>query len=402
MDLATLEALRSPAGVPSHPAIFLALGVVTWALHIMAVHVTLGSLLLSLIGLNKGGDQAAHWRRLSYMALEHGKIGVSIAIVLGVAPLLFVQVIYDPFWFVSNVLSARWAIGFIVLLLVAYWLLWLHYGLVRKAGEASASVFWGWISFALFLAVGFVMHLLTSQMLYPDEWLQWYAPDGVIDASGSGAHAYNPARYAFFILLSLPVTGAWLLGCRQYLAGRAEEDATYIEFLHALGVRLITLGGALAVAALLVWMLTLPAKAAGFAYSPWSVLMAAAVVVLIVLGHKVASGYALAAVSLGVELTAGVLREALRLDILYGVHGYNPLNYTVNMDWYSTLLFFITFAVLGGLALSFMLALAWQSGRTRGVYTASPLIARLADWTLIASLAWVAQYFLFGAWVLLR
>ena len=76
MDLATLYALRSPVGVPSHPVIFLVLGVLTWALHILAVHVTLGSSLLSLIGINKD----RHWRRLAQMALEHAKIGVSIAI----------------------------------------------------------------------------------------------------------------------------------------------------------------------------------------------------------------------------------------------------------------------------------------------------------------------------------
>jgi hypothetical protein len=48
----------------------------------------------------------------------------TVAIVLGVAPLLFVQVIYDPFGYTSNVLSACRVIGFILILLVGYTLLY--------------------------------------------------------------------------------------------------------------------------------------------------------------------------------------------------------------------------------------------------------------------------------------
>ena len=45
-----LYALRDPAGVPSHPALFLVLGVLTFALHIAAVQVTLGAGTLTLGG----------------------------------------------------------------------------------------------------------------------------------------------------------------------------------------------------------------------------------------------------------------------------------------------------------------------------------------------------------------
>lgn len=404
MDIATLEALRSPAGVPSHPLIFQVLGVITWALHIMAVHVTLGAFFVSLLAMNRGGPQASYWQRLAEMLLSHAKVGVSIAIVLGVAPLLFVQVIYDPFWYVSNVLSARWAIGFIVALLIAYWLLWLHYARVHRNADPGTAkpIGLGWASFLLLLGVGFVMHVLSSQMLHPEQWQAWYAPNGAIDASGSRIHDYHLGRYAFFIALSLPVTGAWLLACRQYLAGRDGEDSAYVDFIRQPAQRLLIWGGLLAFAALLLWQLTLPPKAQGFLMTPWPALAALGLAMLMALGYKLRSGYAVAGLALLADLTVGVLREGYRLSLLKGVHGYDPLAYPVNMDWYSTVLFFVTFAVVGGLALSFMLSLAWQSGRVQGVYTASRTIDRLANWTLVASLAWVVQYFAFGAWVMLR
>ena len=399
MDLATLYALRSPLGVPSHPVIFLVLGVLTWALHILAVHVTLGSSLLSLIGLNKN----PHWRRMALMLLEHAKIGVSIAIVVGVAPLLFVQVIYDPFWYVSNVLSARWAIGFILLLLVAYWALWLHYvGVKKRQGQANAPVFMGVLSLGLLLVVGFIMHVLTSQMLSPELWMSWYAPNGVIDASGAHIHAFNPARFGFFIALALPVTGAWLLACRTYLAGREGEDADYLEFLSGIAGKMALIGSVLAVALLVGWMLTLPTTMHAFALSIWPNAAAIAVLVLAVLGKSRINGYWVFTWALVTTLAAGILREAYRYGVLFGLHGYDFMNYKIVMDWYSTILFFATFAIVGGVALAFMLTLSWQAGRSKGVYQASPLVSKLGTLTIVVTLLWMVQYFVFGAMTMLK
>ena len=88
-----LYALRDPAGIPSHPIVFLMLGVLTLALHLAAVHVMLGAGALTLRG---AFSASPHWRRLAAAMLSTSKIAVSVAIVLGVAPLLFVQVVYDP------------------------------------------------------------------------------------------------------------------------------------------------------------------------------------------------------------------------------------------------------------------------------------------------------------------
>ena len=58
---AMTAALADPAGAPSHPAIFLVLGVVTFALHIAAVSILLGSTGLALFARYKATD---YWLRL--------------------------------------------------------------------------------------------------------------------------------------------------------------------------------------------------------------------------------------------------------------------------------------------------------------------------------------------------
>lgn len=145
MNAEMLYALRDAAGVPSHPLLFLLLGVVTFALHIGAVQVMLGS--AALVLFNAFSADAMR-RRLAAAMLSTAKIAVSVAVVLGVAPLLFVQVVYDPFWYTSNVLSAWRAIGFIVLLNLGYLALYVFYGRnpdlanARTPPHAAAGRWW--------------------------------------------------------------------------------------------------------------------------------------------------------------------------------------------------------------------------------------------------------------------
>lgn len=399
MDINTLYALRSSSGLPSHPAIFLVLLVLTWALHMIAVHVMLGSTALSLLGAFSAN---AFWRRLARTMLDTAKVAVSLAIVIGVAPLLFVQVIYDPFWYVSNVLSARWAIAFIVLLLVAYWAMYHHY-FVGKHDASGASRWSLAVSLLLLLGAGFIMHVLTSQALRPELWMAWYAPEGHLETSGSGIHEFNLARFLFFIILAIPVTGAWLLGYRRYLAHRDGEDMLYLEWVGGLGKKLMSGGGLASLICYAIWMATLPENAVGFAVSIGSLLANGAVLLLIVsplLFKSPQGSYAHFATASAAVLLVAAAREALRHRILFGAHGYALSTYTINLDWYSNALFCLTFVGLGGFAIAYSVAISWEAGKTQGVYTASPRVDRLGTFALVALGLWIAQYFFFGFLVL--
>ncbi|AAU92753.1 putative membrane protein [Methylococcus capsulatus str. Bath] len=401
MDIDTLYALRSSSGLPSHPAVFLVLLVLTWALHMIAVHVMLGSTALALTGAFSSN---ANWRRLTGPMLDTAKVAVSLAIVIGVAPLLFVQVIYDPFWYVSNVLSARWAIAFIVILLTAYWAMYHHYFVGKEGGSATSR--WSLaVSLALLLVAGFIMHALTSQALRPELWMAWYAPEGHLETAGSGIHEFNLGRYLFFIVLAAPVTGAWLLGCRRYLDRREPRDAPYLDWIAALGNRLLTAGGFAALICYAAWMAALPESAAGFPVSFWSIAANASILLLIVipaLFRSASGGYGPFVTAAGVILVLATVREALRHRILFGTHGYELSTYAVNLDWYSNALFCLTFAGVGGFAIAYSVAIAWEAGKTPGIYTASPRVNRLGGFALAALIVWVAQYFFFGFLVITR
>jgi len=404
-----LLALRDQAGVPSHPVVFLILGVLTFALHMAAVQVMLGAATLALRGAFSAN---LPWRRLAGTMLTTAKIAVSVAIVIGVAPLLFVQVVYDPFWYTANVLSAWWVLGFIVLLIGGYIAMyvfyWKNHDIVTDGGKGGL---WMVLSMALLLSVGFIVHSLTNQMLFPEQWMQWYAPQGQIDPSGRALHHWNLPRFLFFIALSAPVTGAWLYGYRRYLQGGQEADAAYLGFLRSLAHRLMGIGGLVSVLIGAAWMLTLPEKMAWFAGSLWMWVALAALLAVValplVLRERIDAGfwgYGIFGAGAVALIVVGAAREVLRFVTLVGSHGYDALDYRVNMDWYSTALFFVTFGVLGGTTLAYLLTVAWKAGQHQGdgPYTPSPAITRMGQWSVGLLVLWTLAYFGVGFWVLAR
>jgi hypothetical protein len=402
-----LYALRDPAGVPSHPLVFLVLGVLTFALHIAAVQVMLGAATLTLRG---AFSPSLHWRRLAQAMLVTAKIAVSVAIVIGVAPLLFVQVVYDPFWYTSNVLSAWWVIGFIGLLIAGYIALyvfyWQNHHIVSDGGKGGV---WMVLSIALLLGVGFIVHSLTNQMLFPEHWMAWYAPQGVVNPDGHSLHYWHLPRFLFFIALSAPVTGAWLYGYRRYLQGAQEADAAYLGWLRGLAQNLMLIGGVVSVVIGAVWMATLPEKMAWFASSIWllmAVVALAAVVALpLVLRDRIDSGvwgYAIFGAGAVGLIVVGAAREMLRFVTLLGSHGYDAMDYRLNMDWYSTGLFFTTFGVVGGVTLAYLLTVAWQAGQSKGTYTPSATVPRIGQWSVGLLVGWTVLYFAVGFFVWAR
>ena len=406
-------ALMDPAGAPAHPLIFLVLGVVTFALHMTAVNVMLGTLGLSAWG---SFSQNPYWQRLAGALGTTAKVAVSIAIVLGVAPLLFVQVIYDPFWYTSNVISAWWLLGFLAILTVAYLALYRFYGLNHQYAEDGSALpiqgapqggLWLVGSFILMVTCGVIMHAVVNQSLQPGEWMNWYAPEGVVDPHGRELHSITIARVAFFLLLSIPVTAGWLFGMRRYLLSAGEEDYGYIDFIEHLAHNMARIGSLLVLLAGAAWMMTLPESMVWFRSSLWMLL---GLIPLAYFGAMsfiqkkrvlcIFCNYMAFGMTLIMAIVLAALREVLRFVTLLEAAGWDALAYKVNMDWSSTVIFFVTFLVVGGLNLTYLLTLAWKSGQTKALYTPGVGITRVGSMAILSLVLWVVGYFTIGISVL--
>lgn len=402
MDIGSvMHAMRDPAGVPAIPALFQLLMVVTWVFHIAFVNLTLGAAALAIYAFYGHADDL-DWQRLSIALTKVAKVGVSLLIVLGVAPLLFTQVIYDPQWYASNVLSARWAITFIATLIIAY-CLWFAFYWGNHEGAKRHIGLYAIAALALFLLDGLIMHVLSYQAIQPQHWTEWYAPGGVVDTSGGTLHAIEWPRYLFIISLSAPAVGLFLIAYADYFAARADKSNTYLAFARELGRKLAFWGFLVSLPFLVGWHFDQHAST-GLAWHPFGWLLVIAILIVANFARDEKGrlhGYALIGLGLGILAMLAVWREIIRITYLKPF-GYVVGDYKVNVDWSSMFLFFATFIGVGGLVGGFYLTLLYQSGKVAGRYEANGTVAKLGTGAVAVLALWIAIFFAYGAAIYIR
>lgn len=388
MEIAKIiETLRDPMGVPFYPIIFQFLMVLTFALHILFVNFTLGTSFISIYGYLTGGE---NWRRLSNSLVKATIVNVSMAMLFGIAPLLFVQVIYDPFWYTSNTLSAVWVILFILFMMTAYTLTYILY-FKSIPGEKSGFAIFGIIAFVLFLFAGFIMHVLNFQLLHPDKWPSWYFKGVSVNVSGSSFHSFQIPRFLHFIIPSFSMTGIYLLLFAWYFKEREDIDKNYLQWVGKKGANLAFVFTLIQVVIGFWWLFSVSSKFT-FYLNPFLLLGFLLTLVLLSLlysARKEPFKYAIPSITLGF-LTIFLMsyaRESLRIKYL-GDFGYSIFNYKLNIEWGSTFLFLFTF-IMGLIVAGYLWFIAFKSGRTAKEYLATAGTNRWGKISIALLIIWI-------------
>ena len=392
MDASVLLALRDPAGVPFYPVVFQALYVLTWALHAAFVLLALGTMGLSLFG-TFSQKHDSHWKRLTPHLIQTGKISISILIVLGVAPLLFTQVIYDPNWYVANTLSGMWVFIFIYALIVAY-IMYYWYYYANKKDEGGGKLI-GIISFALLVFSGLLMHNFAVTSIMPNEWMNMYAPNGVVDNSG-WTFNMDLIRLAFMVSLAIPVVGIFLQNYSRFLSTKEDFSPKFIEYTASLGTKIGVIGLIISALCFVAWMLQIE-----YLLHPLSLAIIVGVVILLLMVAKNSNSYITTGVLGVVALLISAMRELIRFDIMANL-GYSIYEYPVNLEIPTIIMFLLTFLVLGGVGVAWLLTMAWKVGKNQGVFDGSKdiIVTKLGNYTLGIMVIWMVIYFGWGMSIL--
>jgi hypothetical protein len=389
MDIGTMvKTLQDPMGIPFYPILFQILMVLTFAVHIMFVNFTVGLSFLSAYGFVRGNG---YWGSLSRSLSKATTPNASLAILFGIAPLLFVQVVYDPFWYASNMLSAAWALGFVVILMLGYGLTYVFY-LKGRPGRGIGFGALGALSFVLFLLAGAVMHVLGYQLIHPEKWLQWYVKESGVDASGTSLHAFQLPRFLHFMVPSFAMAGLFLMLYAWYFKDRPDKDREYLARVAGTGARIAFLFTALQALVGVWWLFSLPPEFR-FLTDHFFLIAAGMGVSLLFYLYRAkkdpfryavpASGWAFLTI-----LAMSYAREALRMKYV-GRFGYSIFDHRVNLDLGSTALFLCTF-IAGVFIVSYQVYVAYASGRTAGQYAASPAVHKWGSAGLALLLLWIA------------
>lgn len=394
MDAEILNLLRDPAGLPFYPVVFQGLYILTWAFHALFVFLALGSMGVSIYGGFKQKTDE-NWKILTSHMLQTGKISVSLLIVLGVAPLLFTQVIYDPNWYTVNTISGLWVVIFIYSLLVGYSMYYWYYYANKKQSSSSSLI--GTISFLFLIFCGLIMHVFSVQVIQPDKWMQWYAPNGVVDTSGT---TFNPdlIRFLFIILLSIPIVGLFLQNYGDFLKSNEKFDEKFISFTRNIGTKIAIFGLLLTLVLFVYWAYKINRLA-----DIYSIIIYLSFIVLIIFTKSLKNSYLTTAAAIILILLISGFREYIRYTIMFDF-GYDIYNYPVNIEWSSITMFVLTFISLGGVGVSFIATMAWKVGKSNGVLDASKdkTITIMANMLLWILSIWCIVYFAWGFFILFK
>ncbi len=212
-----------PMPLPGPAWLMMTLLLVTFLLHLVAMNLTLGGTAIALVcSVRRKRDAFAG--RLAEDLLGILPFSLAFTITLGVAALLFVQVLYGNLLYASSILIGAFWIAVIPVLIVAY------YGLYYAKSKPSRSAGL-WLSLLLLLGIGFVYVNNFTLMMSPQRWLGMYRHS----TSGLNLNWSDPTlapRYLHFMLSAFAVAGLIV-----FAAGAWKRSTEYGQWMLQHGSR---------------------------------------------------------------------------------------------------------------------------------------------------------------------
>ncbi|PJF47613.1 MAG: hypothetical protein D6709_07225 [Chloroflexi bacterium] len=386
-----LKLMRDPLGAPFYPPALQVLLVVTWVLHIFFVTTALGTSALSIFAFTaKKG--AGLWLQAGRLAARLTPNALGLGIVTGIAPLLFVQTIYDPLWYAANTLTGFWSALFIFVVMGGYSLAYVFY---LKGSRDGRLLFTAILSLILLFLAGWVMHVLHAVSIRPEQWKQWYMPSGVIDTRGVTFHAYNIPRLVFLLPLQAVLSLAVVMMFASWYLRKRGDDTSFLHWLAALGRTMALVVSPLYGLTGLAWAVTEGPEFG--ATTLIAVPLVAIGIALTIYFLRLKQPAIRAPLSLGVWLLAvfgvAIVREAVRVASL-ARYGYTLADYPYHFDWGSILVFGVT-TIVGVMVVLYLILVLYQANASQEG-TVSLRVERLGKVATGMLGAWFGFFVLMG------
>ena len=332
----------------------------TFCLHLLLVNILVGSCMMAL---------AASVRQKSIPAFsmkeETSFIPTVLALTvnLGVAPYLFIQLLYGSFFYSSTLLMSVWWMAIIGLVMLSY------YGLYIISDKNAAGIPLARPMLAILtgmlMLTAFILSNNSTLMLRPENWLGWiFSPGGTL--LNTGDPTLMP-RFLHILLACAAIGGL----AHATLAAWKREKTALPDLTEAKISRGLVWFRRATMAQILVglwYFLSLPADARGLFMGGRAlpttafVLALAGVALVFILAHR-RRIYTLCAASVGLTLLMVVLRDSVRDAMLLPylpaensgkIAGLADMSLALEKGQGIGLAFFLVCAVLAVLILAWM------------------------------------------------
>ncbi len=211
--------IPTPDAIPVHWGWFQLLLLLTFFIHILLMNIMIGTIMIACLRhLRKPLEQPLLCRDIA----DNLPFSIALAVNFGVAPLLFVQVLYGHFTYASSILMAPLWLSIVGILIAGYYGAYLYKYKYTKMAD-SKMLLTGFISITLLL-IAFLFCNNFTLMLHPESWNRYFDhPKGLL------LNLDDPTlipRYLHFMISSLAVGGLAiaLYYRRQQIQGNPEAE----------------------------------------------------------------------------------------------------------------------------------------------------------------------------------
>lgn len=194
-----------PLPLPAPEPVLIGVLVIFFLMHIVFVNFMVGGALMTFWYEIKGLKEK-RYDNLAYEIASTITANKSIAVVLGVGPLLAINTIYTVYFYTANALTGAFWISIIPLVIVVFVLTYIHKYLWHQMDRMKRlHLALGFVICLLFLFIPLIFLTNINLMLFPDKW-------GRVQGFFSALTLPNVfPRYAHFILACPAMTGLFLV-----------------------------------------------------------------------------------------------------------------------------------------------------------------------------------------------
>lgn len=326
--------------------------ILTFILHLLLMNVMLGTGIIALVRhLKKRGGACPVCKDIS-LKLPYQ---IAFTINFGVAPLLFLQVLYGQFIYVSSILMGVYWLSVVGILMIMYYSAYIYD--FKYDQWPNLRLYFLIIMVVLALVIAFLFSNNMTLMLSPEKWTGYFE-----NRSGTMLNLGDPTlipRYLHFVVASIAVGGlfmaiTWKFKQDPGAAGYIQQGMNW--FVYATLVQIIV--G--------IWFLISLPQEIMLMFMGGSALHTAVfltgllgVVIILLTGFKKMVWSTTAALVLTIVFMV-LMRDLVRNAYLSGY--YHPSERTVVPE-YAPLFIFIVVLVLGLGAVFYMLKLAFEAGK---------------------------------------
>ncbi|MDW7772389.1 MAG: hypothetical protein SCH71_05805 [Desulfobulbaceae bacterium] len=172
----------------------------TLFLHLILMNIMLGTGIIAFVNHFRAPEQE---NPLCRTIARNLPFAIAFTVNFGVAPLLFVQVLYGNFLYTSSILMAVFWLSIIGLLILGYYAAYVYKHRYDSLGSARVAV--TGLTVTVLLLIGFFMSNNFTLMLRPETWVRYFD-----NPSGTLLNLMDPTlfpRYFHFLTAAIAVGG---------------------------------------------------------------------------------------------------------------------------------------------------------------------------------------------------